>query len=64
MLAVLPLLNPRDEALALPKLAVVPIHHLFRDFDRGFVVVGFEPLAGRDLIGPVEAVKPVVCQAQ
>jgi len=52
-----------DEAPAVPELAVVPVHHFLRDLDRGLVVVCFKPLARRDLIDPVEAIKPVVCHA-
>src|ERR1041385_4541879 len=62
-LVITPMLDPRDEALALPELAIVPVHHFFRDLDRGLVVVCFKPLARRDLIDPVEAIKPVVCHA-
>ena len=53
--------NSPDEPAALPQLAIVPVHQCLRDLDRGLVVLGFEPLAGRDLIDPVEAIKPVAC---
>lgn len=53
------MLDAADEALALPELTIMPIHHCFRDLDRGLVVIGVKPLAGRDLIDPVEAIKPV-----
>ena len=53
------MLDAPDEAPALPELAVMPIHQCLRDLDRGLVVIGFKPLAGRDLIDPVEAIKPV-----
>jgi hypothetical protein len=41
----------------------VPVHHCFRDLDRGLVIVGFEPFAGRDFADPVEAIKPVARHA-
>jgi len=34
------------------------------DLDRGLVVVRFDPVGGRDLIDPVEAIKPVACHFQ
>ncbi len=52
-------LEPRDAAVALPQLARLPVQHFSRRLDRSFVVVGFEPLAGRDLAHAIEAVKPV-----
>jgi hypothetical protein len=52
-----------DAPRALPQLAVHSVHHFLRRRDRGLVVVGFEPFAGRDLIDPVEAIKPVVRHA-
>ena len=39
------------------------VHPVFRDLDRGLVILGFKPLAGRDLIDPVEAIKPVIRHA-
>ena len=48
--------DARDQAAALPELAIVPVHQRLRDLDRGLVIGGFEPLAGRDLIDPVEAI--------
>ena len=44
-----------------PQLALVAFELLFRDLDRGLVILGVNPLAGRDLIHPIEAIKPVVC---
>lgn len=55
--------DSRHEPAALPELAVVAIHHLLRDLDRFKVILGVKPLAGRDLIDPVEAIKPVVRHA-
>ena len=48
-----------DESVALPQLARLPVQFLSRRLDRSFVVVGFEPFAGRDLAYAIEAVKPV-----
>ena len=55
--------DARDQPAALPQLAVVPVHHLLRDLDRGLVILGFKPLAGRDLPDPVKAIKPIVRHA-
>lgn len=55
--------NARDQTPTLPQFAVVPVHHTFRDLDRGLVILGFDPFAGRDLIDPVEAIKPVTCHS-
>ena len=52
-------LEPRDEAWALPQLARLAVQFLSRGLDRSFVVVGFEPFAGRNLAHAIEAVKPV-----
>ena len=61
----LPLMrDARDEPRALPELAIVPVHLRLRDLDRVPVILGFEPFAGRDLIDPVQAIKPVVHHAQ
>ena len=56
-----PKVQARDQARALPQLAAVSVHLLFRDLDGGFIVVRFNPFRGHDLLGPVEAVKPVTC---
>jgi hypothetical protein len=50
-----------DAPRALPQLAVHSVHHFLRRRDRGLVVVGFEPFAGRDLVDRIETVKPVSC---
>jgi hypothetical protein len=54
-------LQPGDKARALPELAIMPVHLFRRDVDRRLVVVSFNPFGGRDLIDPIEAVKPVTC---
>ena len=48
-----------DEPSALPHLALVTLVPFCRDLDRGLVVVRFNPVGGRDLIDPIEAIKPV-----
>ena len=48
-----------DQAGAVPQLPRVPVHHVLRDLDRGFVVIRFDPFGRRDLGHPVEAVKSI-----
>lgn len=55
--------DPGDQTPPLPEFAVVPIHHSLRDLNSSLVVVGFDPNGRRDLIDPVEAIKPVVRHA-
>ena len=48
-----------DEPSALPHLALITVVPFLRGLNRGLVVVRFDPVGGRDLIDPIEAIKPV-----
>lgn len=49
-----------DEPASFPQLAVVAVKSFLCHLDCGGVVVGFDPIGRRDLIHPIEAIKPVV----
>jgi hypothetical protein len=55
------MLEASDQATALPKLAIVPVHARLRDLNRGLVIVRFDPQTGRYLVDAVEPIKSVVC---
>jgi hypothetical protein len=55
-------LDPGYEPAALPNLARAAVKPVFRCLDRLVVVVRVYPFTGRDLIDPIEAIKPVSCQ--
>src|SRR4051812_50144989 len=50
-----------DQPFALPHLALVAVVSVLRDRDRGQIVIGLDPVAGRELAGAVEAIEAVLC---